>query len=103
MLRSSTLTTLRFNYNNYNNWRRYFKNYPIQSEQKLWKKDFKEGDQPEFSYDSNIAWPDKYKPWAEQRPYEYVLGLGLLILYVDWRTDRIREKEGMTETHPYPI
>ena len=30
MLRSSLLqTTLRFKYNNFNNWRRYFKNHPI--------------------------------------------------------------------------
>jgi len=27
----------------------------------------------------------------------------LLIIYVDWRTDRLREKEGIIETHPYPI
>ena len=40
----STQRFLRYNYNNFNNWRRYYKNYPIEAEQKVWKKDFKEGD-----------------------------------------------------------
>lgn len=78
-------------------------NSPLQAEQKVWKKDFKEGDQPEFAYDTNVVWPDGYKPWNQQTPYEYFVGLAFLILYVDWRTDRIREKEGVVETHPYPM
>ncbi len=46
MLRAASgLRTIRFGYNNMNNWRRFYKNAPIQSETKLWKKDFKEGDQ----------------------------------------------------------
>jgi hypothetical protein len=104
MLRgTAALRTIRFNYNNFNNWRRYYKNAPIQSEQKLFKKEFKEGDQPEFAYDSNIAWPDEYKPWKNQVPYQYALGIALMVLYVDWRTERIRQNDGITETHPYPI
>ena len=100
---SSLLRTVRFDYNNFNNWRRYHKNFPLQSEQKVFKRDFKEGDQPEFAYDSNIAWPEEYKPWKNQVPYEYAIGFALLILYIDWRTDRIRENEGITETHTNPI
>lgn len=102
MLRSC-LKNVRFGYNNFNNWRRYFKNYPIQSETKLWKKEFKEGDQAEFSYDNKVAWPEDYKPWRDSRPFEYVLGLALIILYFDQRTDRIRENDGITESHPYPV
>ena len=71
MLRTSNsiIKTVRFNYNNFNNWRRYHKNFPIQSEQKIFKREFKEGDKPEFIYDSNIAWPQEYKPWKNQVPY----------------------------------
>ena len=86
----STQRVLRFNYNNFNNWRRYRKNYPVQAEQKEWKKDFKEGDQAEFAYDNKILWPEGYKPWYQEVPYEYAAGIALVILYVDWRTDKIR-------------
>lgn len=45
MLRAaSSIRTLRFNYNNFNNWRRYNKNAAIQTEQKIFKKEFKPGD-----------------------------------------------------------
>lgn len=58
MLRTSLLQkTIRFNYNNFNNWRRYFKNHPIQSVPKVFKRNFEAGEQPEFAYDSNVAWP----------------------------------------------
>jgi len=103
MLRLSTLKTLRFNYNNFNNWRRYNKSAPLQAEQKVFKKEFKPGEEAEFSYDNKIAWPAEYKPWKGQQPYEYVIGAALIILYIDWRTDRKREKDGFTKTHPYPI
>jgi hypothetical protein len=105
MLRTtSALTkTLRFNYNNFNNWRRYYKNFPIQSEQKIFKKEFNEGDQAEFAYDNKVAWPAEYKPWKNQTPYEYVIGVALMLVYIDWRTDRQRLKAGITETHPYPV
>jgi hypothetical protein len=102
MLRS-TGRLLRFNYNNYNNWRRFYKNYEPQTEPVAWKRDFKEGDQAEFAYNTKVVWPDNYRPWSEHLPAEYALGVVLIILYVDWRTDRIREKEGITETNPYPI
>jgi hypothetical protein len=94
MLTSLLGKQLRFGYNNFNNWRRFHKNFPIQAEQKVFKRDFKEGDKPEFIYDSNIAWPEEYRPWRNQVPYEYALGFALLILYIDWRTERTRENEG---------
>jgi len=100
---SSLVRNIKFNYNNYNNWRRYYKNAPIQAEQKEFKKEFKPGDTAEFAYDSNVAWPQEYKPWANQVPYEYAIGFALLLLYIDWRTDRQRVVEGIVETHPYPV
>jgi hypothetical protein len=104
MLRGTRiLTNIKFNYNNFNNWRRYYKNAPLQAEQKIFKKQFNQGDEAEFAYDNKIAWPEEYKPWANQVPFEYALGCALLVLYVSWRTDRQREKDGVTETHPYPI
>jgi hypothetical protein len=27
----------------------------------------------------------------------------LMLVYIDWRTDRQRLKAGITETHPYPV
>ena len=89
MLRS-TQRMLRCNYNNYNNWRRYHKNSPVQAEQKVWKKDFQQGDEAEFAYDNKVIWPDAYKPWHNEVPWEYVAGITLIILYIDWRTDRVR-------------
>ena len=53
----STQRALRFSYNNYNNWRRFSLNSSIQAEQKVWKKDFKEGDEAEFAYDNKVMWP----------------------------------------------
>ena len=92
MLRSvnSLTKTLRCNYNNYNDWRRYQKNYPIQAEPKNWKQNFKEGDSAEFAYDNKIIWPEQYKPWKPTIPFEYVLGLGLIFVYIDCRTDKVR-------------
>ena len=89
MLRS-TQRVSRYSYNNYNNWRRYYKNSPLQAEPKQWKKSFQAGDEAEFSYDNKIIWPDSYKPWKSPTPFEYVIGFTLMILYFDWRTDRIR-------------
>ena len=96
---SSLTRTVRFGYNNFNNWRRYFKNHPLQGEPQQLKQDFKAGDQAEFVYDSKVVWPEEYKPWKAQVPFEYALGIALLILYIDWRTDRQRVKQGVEETH----
>ena len=59
MLRSvSSLTrSVRFGYNNFNNWRRYYKNSPLQGEPKDFKSEFAVGDQAEFAYDNKVAWP----------------------------------------------
>lgn len=105
MLRSvaSLTRTVRFGYNNFNNWRRYYKNSPLEAEPKELKAEFKAGDQPEFMYDSNVKWPEEYKPWNVQVPYEYAFGLVLLILYIDWRTDQQRVKLGIQDTHSEPM
>ena len=92
MLRGTTLIrNLRFNYNNFNNWRRYHKDFEVPVEKKELKKSFEQGDKPQFMYDNKIIWPNEYKPWKSQYPFEYAIGFVLILLYLDYRKELTRE------------
>jgi hypothetical protein len=59
MLRKQTalLSSIRYFYNNRNNWQRYNKNIPLETEELTLKKDFQVGDKAEFIYKNNIIFP----------------------------------------------
>ena len=54
---NSLLTSIRYLYNNRNNWQRYNKNIPIITEQVKLKDTFQPGDKAEFIYKNNIIFP----------------------------------------------
>ena len=54
-------------------------------------------------YDNKVVWPEEYRPWRVQVPFEYAIGFALFILYIDWRTDQQRLKAGMIECHDETI
>lgn len=96
MLRSASklLNTIKYGYNNNNNWRRYQKNFPLQAEPTNFKKEFKAGDKAEFAYGANVAWPKEYKPWMPAYPYQYIIVVVMIILYIDARYERKRVQLG---------
>lgn len=64
MLRNhkTLLTSLRYFYNNRNNWQRYNKNIPNVAEPLQLQKNFQVGDQSEFIYKNKIVFPKEYRP-----------------------------------------
>ena len=72
-------------------------------EPKQFKASFKPGDAPEYIYDAKIKFNEEYKPYTLNSSHTMLVGTVVFFSYLTYRYERIREVEGRTLTHQYPV
>lgn len=91
-------TLLRYGYNS-GQFRKYAPLYPLETEPKKLKSQFKEGDRPEYLYDANIKFEEEYKPYRTIYSNTLLISVCLLFAYMTIRYERIRKLQGKKTVH----
>ena len=98
-----TQNLVRYGYNGGAYYRRGIQSMPWETEKKELKKEFKEGEKPEFIYDEKVKFDEDYKPYKIHTNSSVLIGFVLLCWYFTYRFEHMRKKEGRTLRHEYSI
>ena len=77
--------------------------YSPEVEKKEFKSSFKPGDAPEYIYDAKIKFNEDYKPYTINGSHTILFSVVALFSYLTYRYERVRELDGKTLTHQYPV